>query len=98
MHALGLMQVERDRFAVAGLAEPDQSCIMAFGGRPEPPHRIAGDGVLDFQHLGSKLAQRRGGVRAGQEGSYINHPDAAEWQFRGFRVSLMLGGKFGIAR
>jgi hypothetical protein len=82
LHPFLLAQVNRDRFLVAGFAEPGQGRVMALGGRPEAPHRIAGDGVLDLEYFSAKLAQNRRRVRTGQEGSQIDDPDAAHRQLR----------------
>jgi len=92
LHAFPLAQVDGDRLPVAGLAEPGQGGVVTLGRRSETAHRIAGDGVLDFQDFGAEFAQHRRGVRSGQEGAQIQHPNAGHRQF-GLRVVLVGFGK-----
>ena len=70
---------------------------MTLRGCSKAPHRIARDGMLYLQDLGTKLAQDRGSIGASEEGSHVDDPHATHWQLLSLRWTVLLLSAFLIA-
>src|SRR5450759_3011359 len=93
LQAAPLSQVDGDRLAVAGLAEPGQRGVLALGRYAEAAHRVTGDRVLDLDDLGTELAHDAGGVGAGEERADVDDPYPAQRQPGGW---LLLWHQAGL--